>query len=99
MMDHDRALPASRSSAGPAAIAVSPKHLFPQTAEVFLILPFERVAGGAHAQGENLPSAATTVQPQHLDPRREEYGGRRHVLPLSFLLELGSPHLTSKIVR
>ncbi len=29
---------------------------------IFLILLFERVAGGAHAQGENLPPTATAVQ-------------------------------------
>ena len=61
-MDHDRALSASRSSAGPAAIAVSPEHLFPQTAEIFLILPLERVTGGAHAQGEDFPPPATAVE-------------------------------------
>jgi len=62
MMDDDRTLSPARGSTCATAVTVPFEHLFPQTAEVFLILPFERVAGGAHAQGENLPSAATAVQ-------------------------------------
>jgi hypothetical protein len=62
MVDHDRALSASGSSATPAAIAVSSEHLLPQTAEIFLILPLERVARGTHTQRENFPSSATTVE-------------------------------------
>ena len=62
MMHHDRALSASGSSADAAAIAVSSEHLLPQTAEIFIILPLERVARGTHAQRENFPSSATTVK-------------------------------------
>ncbi len=69
MMHPDRALPASGSSTDAAAIAVSSEHLLPQTAEIFLILPLERVARGTHAQRENFPSSATTVKcPLNPDP-------------------------------
>ena len=62
MMNHNRALSPAGRSASPAAIAVSLEHLLPQTAEVDLILPLERVTGGAHAQGENFPPPATAVE-------------------------------------
>jgi len=62
MMDHDRAFSASGSSADAAAIAVSSEHLLPQTAEICLILPLERVARGTHAQRENFPPSATAVE-------------------------------------
>ncbi len=69
MMHHDRAFSASGSSADAAAIAVPSEHLLPQTAEIFLILPPERVARSAHAQRENFSPSATTVKcPLNTDP-------------------------------
>ncbi len=62
MMHHDRAFPASGSSADAAAIAVSSEHVLAQAAKIFFILPLERVAGSAHAQREDFPSSATTVK-------------------------------------
>ncbi len=81
MMHHDQALSASGSSADAAAIAVSSEHLLPQTAEIFLILPLERVARGTHAQCENFPASTTPVKcPLNTDPNLLHF-------PLSFSLK------------
>jgi len=62
MMHHNRAFSASGSSADSAAIAVPSEHLLPHAAEIFLILPLERVARGTHAQRENLSPSGTAVK-------------------------------------
>ena len=59
------------SVAHAATVPVTLQNLLPQAGEVFIILPFERVAGCTEAQGENLivPAGATDRplnEPRHL---------------------------------
>jgi len=62
VMDHDRSLVASGSAAAPAGVAVPLQNPFPEAAEVALVLPPKRIAGGAVAIGQDLLPAATAVQ-------------------------------------
>lgn len=68
-MDDDRTLPPAGSTAGAASVAVPLEHLLPQAAEVFFVLALERVAGRAHAEGEDFAPPATAVEcPLHTGP-------------------------------
>jgi hypothetical protein len=62
VMHRDRALIPSRGAADPAGMAVSLEHGLPQTTEVGLILPLERIAGRAMAIGHDLRPAARTIE-------------------------------------
>ena len=56
VVDCNRALPSLQCGAARngTPIAVAGQHCFPLAAEVFLILPFQRVASRTETQGENL---------------------------------------------
>jgi len=62
VMNHDRSLVASGGAAAPAGVAVPLQNPFPEAAEVALVLPPQRVAGGAVAIGDDLLPAATAVK-------------------------------------
>ncbi len=62
MMDHDRSLVPSGGAAAPAGVAIPLQNPFPETAEVALVLPPKRVAGGAVAIGDDLLPAAPAVK-------------------------------------
>ncbi len=62
VMDHDRPLVASGGAAAPAGVAVPLQNPFPETAEVALVLPPKRVAGGAVAIGDDLLPATPAVK-------------------------------------
>lgn len=61
MVNDHAALPCSGRIAHPAAIPVPFQHCFPETAEMFLVLPAEGVAGGTHAMREHGLSTAAAV--------------------------------------
>jgi hypothetical protein len=61
VMHRDGALIPTRSVADPAALAVSLQNCFPQPAEILFILPFQRVAGRAQSQRQNLGVAIRTM--------------------------------------
>jgi hypothetical protein len=64
MVNDDAALPCSRRIANPASIAVPFQYPLSETAEVFLILTPEAVAGRAHAMREHrLPRKRCFAQP------------------------------------
>ena len=62
MMNDNRQIAASRGSAYAATIPITNQNRFAQPAEVFLILPPERVAGRTEAQGEDLLIPAPTIK-------------------------------------
>ena len=61
MVNDNGAFVSSRCIAHPAAVPVSFKHFLTKPSKVFLILPFERVADGAHPMRENLSFPASAV--------------------------------------
>ena len=62
MVNDDRSLVSSGSSARAASVPIPFKNPLPKTAEVFLILPFKGVAGRTEAIGEDLLPAAPAIQ-------------------------------------
>lgn len=52
MMHHNQAFSASRSSANPAAVVIVLQNRFSQTAEVFPILPLQRVGAEIKTSSE-----------------------------------------------
>ena len=90
-MDSDRALVATGSLADAASVFVPFQNLLSQTAEVFLILPFECVAGCAKTDSKDLPISALAMQ-RTLNWTLHAYApdeGRSLLLPLPDWLLLG----------
>ena len=61
-MDGDRPLIATRSLTDAASVLIPFQNLLSQTAEVFLILTFECVAGCAKTHSKDLPISALAMQ-------------------------------------
>ena len=67
MVHDDGALGPTRSVADAAAVAIALEHRLTQSTEILIVLPFQRVAGGAEAERKDaVPSARTVHAPLHL---------------------------------
>jgi hypothetical protein len=62
MMNDDGAFASPRSSANTAAIAISLQDLLSQSTKIFVVLPFQGVAGCAKTERKDLLASASAMQ-------------------------------------
>jgi hypothetical protein len=73
MMNNDGAFASPRSSANTAAIAISLQDLLSQPTKIFVVLPFQGVAGCTKTERKDLLASASAMQ-------RPLYSGLRRVI-------------------